>query len=93
MKRFLMLALIFLVKLSFSQSTVISPGSVKTEFPANFASKGLLPPKLSIQNILAIQNPIKGTLVYDTSNNVLRMFNGKQWIRFKAKGTPIYPIL
>jgi hypothetical protein len=93
MKKYFTLVFILAPKLCFSQSTLITPGSVKAEHPNNFVSKGFLPPKLSIQNILAIQNPIKGTLIYDVSNNVLRIYDGKQWIRLKAKGTPIYPIL
>lgn len=60
-----------------AQNTTISPTS-------------FIPPKLSFEAILAIPNPEKGSVVFDTSNNLLRMYNGTKWVYIEtSKDNPI----
>lgn len=44
------------------------------------SNKGLLPPRMSYAEILAIPNPAQGLIAYDSSGRVLRMFNGTEWV-------------
>ena len=85
---FFLLFFSFLVKSTYSQNTVITP----TKIEANSNTNAILITRLSWQAISGISNPENGTLVYDTTNKILRMFNGQNWIRFKSFGTDIIPI-
>lgn len=42
-------------------------------------SKGILLPRMSSQERMAIQNPEKGLLVYDNDKNTFMFFDGGQW--------------
>lgn len=71
----------------FCQSTIISP----TNMVATSTTKPIVLPRLTAAAIWVIQNPLVGTLVYDTTFGVLRIYNGTTWHRFKSIGTAIYP--
>ncbi len=62
-----------------------------TKIEANSNTNAILVTRLSWQAISGISNPENGTLVYDTTNKILRMYNGQNWIKFKSFGTDIYP--
>ena len=42
-------------------------------------SKGLLPPRMSWQQIQAIPQPANGLIVYDNTTQALRMYDGNSW--------------
>jgi hypothetical protein len=44
----------------------------------NSNNRGFLPPR--INNVSNISNPVAGLIIYDTTYNILRYFNGKEWI-------------
>ncbi len=77
-------------------STVLNPGGgnvgIGTINPAASAAldissnnKGLLPPRVT--NTSAISNPIAGLMVYDQSNNSLRLHNGNNWTSLAVTGS------
>lgn len=71
----------------YSQSIIITPSKVES----NSSAKPIVIPRLTISAILNISSPNKGTLVYDISNKILRMYDGSKWIKFKSFETEIYP--
>lgn len=76
-----------IANLTYAQSTTITPANVA----ANSTTKPIILPRLTFTAIWAIPNPTKGTMVYDLTNNVLRSFNGNNWVHFKSIGTDITP--
>lgn len=77
---------------SYAQSVTITPGNNQASVTTNSTNQGMIPPKMPYLQIIKIQSPQKGTLVFDTNLNALRIFNGKRWIRMKPKGTPLLPL-
>lgn len=77
---------------SYAQSVIITPGNNQASVIANSTNKGMIPPKMTYLQIIKIQNPQKGTIIFDTDLNSLRIFNGKRWIRMKPRGTPLLPL-
>lgn len=69
------------------QSTIITPHQVNT---VSF-NQSIVITRLPSSVIWAIPNPTKGTLVFDLTNKILRMYNGKEWVKFKSYGSPIFP--
>lgn len=88
MKKLITIFLFALIaNLTYAQSTIITPANLA----ANSTIKPIILPRLTFAAIWAIPNPVKGTMVYDLTNNVLRSFNGTNWVHFKAIGTDITP--
>lgn len=52
-------------------------------------SKGLLLPRMNSSSRLAISNPAKGLLVYDTTTNSLWYFNGSAWDQVRGQSGTI----
>ena len=88
MKRFLLLQVLVCVTAIFmlnSPSRAQSVGigtntphaSAIVEMQSN--SKGMLPPRMSWQQIQAIPQPANGLVVYDNTIQSLRMFDGSSW--------------
>ena len=48
-------------------------------------SKGLLPPRMSYQQIQAIPSPANGLLVYDTDIDAYRMYKRSRWVLLTEK--------
>jgi hypothetical protein len=46
---------------------------------STMSSEWLLPPRQSYAKIKAIASPVTGMMVYDTTNNCLRIFTGSTW--------------
>ena len=44
----------------------------------NSDSKGFLPPRIA--SIDYIKNPVPGLIIYESSTNKLKYYNGKEWI-------------
>ena len=65
---------------SFSQSVIISPGDTQAGIISNSASNGILPPRMTYTQILAIEAPVEGTIAYDTEFKCLRFYNGSKWV-------------
>ena len=55
---------------------------------STISSEWLLPPRQSYAKIKAISSPITGMMVYDTTNNCLRIFTGSTWDCLTAIKTP-----
>jgi hypothetical protein len=72
-----------------AQSVLITPGNSERNVLATSITNGLEIPRLTLKSIFALQNPIKGTLVFDLDHNCIRIFNGSRWIRMKAIGTSL----
>lgn len=72
-----------------AQSILITPGNSSSNVLAKSTTKGMEIPRLTSKNIVAMQNPIKGTLVFDLDYNCIRIFNGSRWIRMKSIGTSL----
>lgn len=52
------------------------------------SSEWLLPPRQSYAKIKTIASPVTGMMVYDTTNNCLRIFTGSTWDCLTAIKTP-----
>lgn len=72
----------------FAQSVSITP----TKVTANSTTKPIIIPRMPSVAIWNIQNPTKGTLIFDITNNILRMYDGLNWVKFKSFGTDINPV-
>ena len=74
-------ALLFFSILSNAQSvwvgTTTPHSSALLEIQSS--NKGMLPPRMSWQQIKAIPQPANGLVVYDNTVRALRMFDGKSW--------------
>ncbi len=42
-------------------------------------NKGLLPPRISNNDILSISNPAEGLMIYNTTTKILNYYNGSSW--------------
>jgi hypothetical protein len=73
----------------FAQSISITP----TKVTANSTTKPIIIPRMTSTAMWNIQNPTKSTLVFDLTNNILRMYDGRNWVKFKSFGTDISPIV
>lgn len=63
-----------------AQSTLITPGNNQPNIIANgITNGGITPPRLTALQIAAITSPTVGSMVYDTDNNCLRIFDGTKW--------------
>ena len=81
MKIFYSFITLLLLHLSiFAQSTLITPGTNEPNIIANGTNNGgITPPRLTAQQIAAIASPTVGSMVYDSDNNCLRIFDGSKW--------------
>jgi hypothetical protein len=81
MKIFYSFITLLLLHLStFAQSTLITPGTNEPNIIANVTNYGgITPPRLTAQQIAAIASPTVGSMVYDSDNNCLRIFDGSKW--------------
>jgi hypothetical protein len=43
-------------------------------------TKGFLPPRLTLAQIIVVENPTEGLVVYNTDKKTLNVFNGTKWI-------------
>lgn len=77
----------FLGTTAFTQSIIITP----TKVDANSTTKHIIIPRMSSVAIWNIPNPTKSTLIFDITNNILRMYDGNNWVKFKSFGTDISP--
>lgn len=88
MKNKILLLLTFTASCNcFAQSISITP----TKVTANSATKPIIIPRMSSVAIWNIPNPTKGTLIFDITNNILRMYDGNNWVKFKSFRTDISP--
>jgi len=70
--------------LSFSQVEVNSTvENAKAEFKvvSTGNNKGILIPRMTNTQMLAIASPVEGLLVYNSSNNTFYFYNGSAWVR------------
>ncbi len=74
---------------SFSQSVGIGTTSPSPTALLDLSSsnKGLLPPRLSTTERDAIQTPVAGLVIYNSSINKLQYFNGTTWSNVDEAGT------
>lgn len=85
----ILLLLLTLNQLSFAQTNNFElPTSINEDGSAPDASsildiqstdKGVLFPRLTLSEILAINSPTEGLMVYDLDNKCLRIYNGEIW--------------
>jgi hypothetical protein len=66
--------------LGFAQSTLITPGNGQPNILANSTNNGIVSSKMTYSQIVAIQNPTVGTLIYDTDFKTYRFWNGSKWV-------------
>ncbi len=82
---FTLLFILFKFTYSISQSVIISPGDTQAGIISNSASNGILPPRMTYTQILAIEAPVEGTIAYDTEFKCLRFYNGSKWVCLNDK--------
>jgi hypothetical protein len=82
---------LFLSSAAFSQAIILDPSSSGNALiEGQSTTKGLLPPRMTTVQRLAIQNPERGLIVYDRNVNALFVFNGYDWGKIQMEeGTKI----
>jgi hypothetical protein len=66
---------------SYSQSTTITPGNSQSNIQTSSTKGGIQFPQSPFDSIKAITTPVAGTVVFDSDNQCLRVFNGTAWQR------------
>ncbi len=82
-------------KLSTDYSVGIGTTEPQAALEVASTNAGFLPPRLSDEQINAIENPIPGTMVYNTDENCISLYNGTQWfcLSFRKLGDKDAPAL
>lgn len=80
----LLLSLFFASHILIAQGVVIKDEASYTPEPSavldvHSISRGLLPPRMSTTARDSIDKPVEGLVVFNTSNNVLEVYNGTVW--------------
>jgi len=57
----------------------------------NSSDKGLLLPRMTTQQMLQVDQPATGLLVFNSDSVDLYMFNGSYWLNIRTNDRPIYP--
>lgn len=70
---------LFLTVKGFTQSTIISPGGTIESIKVSGSKNGLVLSGLTTEQRDSIQNPAKGYLIYNITNNCLEFYNGSYW--------------
>lgn len=85
---FLTSCLIWLSTLNFGQNVGIGTQTphVSAQLEISSTTKGLLAPRMTTAQRIAIAGPAKGLLVYDTDVNSLFHYNGAAWSNLSAGG-------
>jgi len=55
--------------------------------------KGFLPPRMAQQQRDAIANPVKGLMIYNTTEECINVFNGTEWYSFCSNSIFTLPIV
>jgi len=55
--------------------------------------KGFLPPRMAQQQRDAIANPVKGLMIYNTTEECINVFNGTEWYSFCSNSIFMPPIV
>lgn len=81
MKTYLQLLFLFIIfQKGFTQSVTISPNNSNSSIvEINSTNKLFVPPRMTYAQIKAIQNPIKGGMVFNIDSNSLMYFDGGNW--------------
>lgn len=93
MKSFkLKITIILLIALTSFNSLVVAQVGIGTLSPdasamleVNSTEKGMLAPRMTSAQRIAISNPAKGLLVFDTDINVFYFYDGTNWTALKAE--------
>ena len=91
---YIMIAVFILLTVNtFSQVGINTDGSNPDNsamLDVKSSSKGLLPPRMTTSEIMAIASPAAGLMVYNTSANEMAYYNGTNWRWFN--GDPMFYI-
>lgn len=87
---FLSVSILFLSISMAAQGVGIGTGSPAPSAALDISStsKGVLLPRLSTSQRLAIPSPATGLLVFDTEKGLLYLYDGVQWIPFAVAASP-----
>lgn len=66
--------------LSFSQFTLITPGTSMPNMNASSSSNGIVIPRMTNSQKLAISDTIQGKMVFDIDSNCISVYSGLKWI-------------
>jgi len=72
---------------SFSQSTIITPGNTQPNITASSITNGIVLPRMTTTQKNAISTLIAGMMVYDLDSNCVSVFNGNLWSCFKSNAS------
>lgn len=63
-------------------SILVGPGAIDTSaiLQAKSTTKGFLPPVMTATQFAAIASPAAGLIVYDSTNNVLKLRTNSAWV-------------
>jgi len=81
-------SLFFFCNSGFSQGVSINetntPPDPSAMLDVQSTSKGFLPPRLTAEQRINIQNPAPGLVVFDTGSNALFLYSGDDWMKLEA---------
>ena len=75
--------------LCFSQFTLITPGTNKANINASSSNNGVILPRMTNTQKLAISALVQGMMVFDTDSNCVSVYNGLNWSCLKG-AAPAY---
>lgn len=75
--------------LCFGQFTVITPGTNEANIHASSSNNGIILPRMSNSQKLAISALVQGMMVFDTDSNCVSVYNGIKWSCLKG-ASPSY---
>lgn len=85
-KNLVFLLLIIICKVSHSQSVTVTPNGIEPMPPLSISN-------MTYDEMQNIENPTTGSLIFDTTFQCLRYFNGEEWICLLTSNNPTTPLL
>jgi len=83
------LIIVFFISVTFQAVAQVGIGTLSPDGSAmlevNSTEKGMLAPRMTSAQRIAISNPAKGLLVFDTDINVFYFYDGTNWTALKAE--------
>ncbi len=65
--------------IGFEGKVGVGTNTPQAAFEVESTTGGFLPPRLSEEEINTIENPIAGTIIFDTDKNCLALYTGEKW--------------